>query len=124
MTMMGLKHSQETRDKIAAAHRGMKHSPEARAKMVGNKNGWKGGRFLDGKGYVTVASPTHPHRSRAGYVLEHRLVMEAYLGRPLLPTEVCHHINGIRDDNRIENLMLFSSDSEHASHHGKERAKP
>jgi hypothetical protein len=42
------------------------------------------------------------------YVYEHRVFMEEYIGRPLRPEESVHHINGVRDDNRLENLELWS----------------
>jgi len=54
-----------------------------------------------------------------GYILEHILVMEQYLGRFLTPQEVVHHKNHITNDNRIENLELFASHADHLSMHMK-----
>lgn len=75
-----------------------------------NSARWKGGKLYR-RGYVLIHAPGHP--SLAGtqrrYVLEHRLVMEESLGRPLLATEHVHHKNGVRDDNRIENLELWAN---------------
>jgi hypothetical protein len=82
---------------------------------------WNGGRVV-GK-YVLIYKPNHPHKNNKNYVLEHRLVMEKHLGRYLKPKEVVHHINEIRTDNRIENLMLFKNDSEHKHFHKLEREK-
>jgi hypothetical protein len=74
---------------------------------------WKG-RLVDKDGYVLIHVKGHPNgRKHTPYVLEHRLVMEEFLGRHLLPDEVVHHINGVKDDNRIENLQLFENNAAH-----------
>lgn len=68
---------------------------------------WKGGRTRTSEGYIEIAKLGHPRTSKRGYVAEHTLVMERHLGRLLLPGETAHHKNGVRDDNRIENLELW-----------------
>jgi len=69
---------------------------------------WKGGK-MKAMGYFYIYQPNHPYAIKAKYVLEHRLVMEKHIGRYLNPWEIVHHINGIKDDNRIENLELCPS---------------
>lgn len=83
-----------------------------------NCNQWKGGRIVDKDGYVLVYCPGHPNARKPDkrYVLEHRLVMERHLKRYLKPEEVIHHRNSKTQDNRIENLQLFSENSEHLRH--------
>ena len=61
------------------------------------------------KGYVILYRPEHPTANRRGYVREHRYVMEVHLGRTLTGDENIHHLNGVRHDNRIENLELWST---------------
>lgn len=80
---------------------------------------WNGGRFINSKGYVMVYCPTHPLRISRSYIKEHRLVMEKNIGRFLSPKEDVHHRNGIKSDNRIENLKLMSK-SEHTKLHWRQ----
>lgn len=67
---------------------------------------WKGGRHKKPGGYVAVFVESGGHGK---YVLEHRHVMEQQLGRPLHKDEVVHHKNGVRDDNRPDNLELWTT---------------
>ncbi len=50
----------------------------------------------------------HPYADTSGRVLEHRIIFEQKLGRYLLPFESVHHKNGMKSDNRIENLELWA----------------
>jgi len=69
---------------------------------------WKGGRTRHKAGYVTVHAPGHPRAGRSPYVFEHILVAEQTLGRYFVEGESVHHLNGVRDDNRPENLELWT----------------
>lgn len=73
------------------------------------KNGY--GSYTQGYKTITCPQPNHPNCHSKGRIREHVWVMIQFIGRPLVKGEVVHHKNGIRDDNRIENLELC--------HHGQ-----
>lgn len=69
----------------------------------------EGEKWVDPNGYVVFTDHSHIAADSYGRVLEHRAVMTEKLGRKLLPGENVHHINGVKDDNRPENLELWVS---------------
>lgn len=81
-------------------------------KVVGyNQTGsGKGYKSKEGYRYIRVPEedPYHPMVKPNGHVLEHRLVMAKFLGRCLESNEIVHHLNGIKDDNSLENLKLVT----------------
>lgn len=99
-------------------YHGKRHTPAIKRKMRGaNHHLWKGGRIAHPEGYIYCLRRNHPRANRDGYVYEHILVVEAKLERHLLKGEVVHHINGIKSDNRPENLMTFPTNAKHITHH-------
>jgi len=84
------------------------------------------GRIFTSQGYVWIKKPDHPNSNKChpkGYILEHRLVMSDFLGRPLKKDEIVHHKNGVRDDNRITNLELSTSSNHIAGHNSRRKWK-
>lgn len=62
---------------------------------------------LDSQGYVQVFEPEHPRADSGGWVFEHRIIVEKQLGRHLRREENVHHVNGVKHDNRLENLVVM-----------------
>lgn len=121
---LGKTHSEQTKKKISKSKKGQttwNKGIEDESRQGEKHHNWSGGKHKDAYGYTYIHSPNHPHRTARNYVFEHRLVMEKHLGRYLTKNEVVHHINGIRDDNRLENLELCESHGEHLLHHKRLR---
>ena len=68
-------------------------------------------------GYVEIMMPEHPNARSNGTILEHRLMAEKKLGRRLTKEETVHHIDGDRNNNDLDNLMVFKTNSDHSAFH-------
>lgn len=80
---------------------GVHYMQRVRGESFHARRGWKakGTGTINGEGYVVIGSKR---------ILQHRLVVEEHLGRSLLSDETVHHKNGVKHDNRLENLELWS----------------
>ena len=80
------------------------------------------GYTITWNGYKMVKCPNHPHCDGKGYIREHILVMEKYLGRYLTEDEVVHHIDENKLNNDISNLQLMTK-YEHKCYHSSKPRK-
>ncbi len=85
---------------------GCLNSEKRRERSGERHHNWNGGIIKNKDGYVLIKKPNHPNSRKNGYVAEHVAVMTEFLGRGLYKGETVHHKNGIKEDNRIDNLEL------------------
>lgn len=98
--MQGKHHTNKTKLKI---------SKRLQGKYVGKLSGnWKGGKVKHSGGYTQIINGIN-----SGYILEHRLIIRNRLGIELSRHIVVHHINKIKNDNRLSNLMVFRGNQNH-----------
>ena len=107
---------------------GAKHRAVSKPSSWNNREGhprWKGGRHVTSDGYVQIVvdldDPMLVMADERGRVYEHRLMVARSLGRPLVSSEIVHHRNGDKQDNRLENLDLTTR-TRHSAYHYEEVA--
>jgi hypothetical protein len=93
-----------------------KGKPNLKIRREKNYN-WKGGIYNNPNGYRYILFPEHPKANSKGYLAEHIVLIEKKIGRYLLKGEIVHHINKNKKDNRLCNLKLCKTRTEHNKIH-------
>lgn len=105
----GRSHSDETKRKIKEKRKLQSFDARSRAKMsIAQKKRIRTSQPRTGpNGYIWVLAHGHPNAYKNGYIALHRLLMSQKIGRPLEKSEIVHHKNGNKLDNRVKNLELL-----------------
>lgn len=120
--------------KISISNRGKSMSPATQFKKgkhasknteykIGGENNLRyrsENRWQIPGGYIVLRANGYKPGDKCENIFEHRFVIENHIGRNLTCKEIVHHVNKIRNDNRLENLMVFSSNSAHHRFHNDE----
>lgn len=113
----------------AAKYRSMQAQNKKKDKLedrkwdgIERKDMWVVESRIQSNGYIWAKCPQHPNSFKDGYILEHRIVVENYLGRLLRKDEVVHHKDGNKTNNDISNLVVLTQ-QEHSRLHFLEREK-
>jgi len=119
-SLIGRKHTEESKIKMSESAKRLYREGRNGSRFIKGEEHmhWKGGKIFR-HGYIFVKKWDHPHCDSQGYVREHRLIMEKHIGRYLKRTEIVHHNNNCKTDNRIENLRLFENTAAHTRLHMK-----
>lgn len=102
----------------AKTHKNSVCSRECHNKKLTKPDGNKIFKRATPDSHIMVKASEHPNANQVGYVAEHRLLIEKQLGRLLDKNERVHHINCIKNDNSLDNLVVFNNHSEHFLAHG------